>query len=422
MNIKNITIIFGYIILALGIVSGSFFYFKRINNSQKELTQEQSVMLNKPFSFSAAITEITSKGQDGDEIGKGVCLGDIYNLALRSSISSTFIDGEEDSEFQGRIIDCARKNNLVDYQDLFYGKIKDGNDISQRINILRCALNSDYLQVSFNKEKDTLSRLFDTCLEMASKNVQTKPDSNDTSKIDFQNEYLDCQQIAESYGTFSFYTSFCGVGDSHKENNLFLCLNPLKLEKFSNITLSSEQKNFLSRNQDDFKLYLKNDFMNECLLESDYPYFSDDFIKWKMETFDSERPLSDFNEKLLNEIEEKVKQDKEGSTQSNANNDIKRVSDMRELYSALELYYNDFDSYPLKVTPGTALSNGGTTYMAVIPSNPTPWNEGICPSPGSNYIYTPSATGASYSLTFCLGSEIGNFTPGIHHVSPLGIN
>ena len=86
--------------------------------------------------------------------------------------------------------------------------------------------------------------------------------------------------------------------------------------------------------------------------------------------------------------------------------DSRRKTDLRAIGDALELYYNDFGSYPIDDGTGnfigcgvgaqtTACSAGqiwqnsdnGTTYMVQVPEDPN----------GGKYFYV-SATGASYQI------------------------
>ena len=101
--------------------------------------------------------------------------------------------------------------------------------------------------------------------------------------------------------------------------------------------------------------------------------------------------------------------------------DAKRVADMRQVMSALELYYNDAGNYPTNITPGSALTyNGTTTYMAQIPSNPSPNNDGNCPA-NVNYLYSMVSTNTSYVITYCLGGAIGDLDAGTHRATPNGL-
>ncbi len=98
--------------------------------------------------------------------------------------------------------------------------------------------------------------------------------------------------------------------------------------------------------------------------------------------------------------------------------DAKRVSDIKQVQTALELFYNDVNSYPAAVTfdgSGTIV-NGTVTYMAKVPENPSP-NDG-CPD---DYTYTQDPGGASYSITYCLGGASGGVIAGTHTATPAGI-
>lgn len=115
--------------------------------------------------------------------------------------------------------------------------------------------------------------------------------------------------------------------------------------------------------------------------------------------------------------------------------DAKRLADVRQIASALELYFNDRSAYPTP-TGGTAGVLSNTTalglspgYIGLIPSAPTPadnngtHNQCAGSGKGTNaYWYeTPSAAGASYTLTFCLGDNTGGYASGTRTLTPAGI-
>lgn len=80
--------------------------------------------------------------------------------------------------------------------------------------------------------------------------------------------------------------------------------------------------------------------------------------------------------------------------------DGQRKSDLRQIQAALELYRADNGSYPPNAslsTCGTSFSSGTTVYMQKIPCDP---------SLSTDYFYTPSEDGTTYSITACL--ENGN--------------
>ena len=100
--------------------------------------------------------------------------------------------------------------------------------------------------------------------------------------------------------------------------------------------------------------------------------------------------------------------------------DAKRVSDIKQVQTALELYYNDANSYPTTLTFSTGtVAYSGTTYMSVLPSNPAPRNDGSCPN--IEYAYAYDTSGSSYHITYCLGGATGGVGPGTEHATPAGL-
>jgi prepilin-type N-terminal cleavage/methylation domain-containing protein len=98
--------------------------------------------------------------------------------------------------------------------------------------------------------------------------------------------------------------------------------------------------------------------------------------------------------------------------------DAKRVSDIKQIQTALELYYNDANGYPAAVTTGQSISYNGTSYMSVVPSNPTPVAPG---APQYSYSPTGSSPYSGYVLTYTLEGATGGITVGTHTATPAGI-
>jgi prepilin-type N-terminal cleavage/methylation domain-containing protein len=98
--------------------------------------------------------------------------------------------------------------------------------------------------------------------------------------------------------------------------------------------------------------------------------------------------------------------------------DAKRLADVRQLASALELYY-DAAVGGSNGYPGTAGFGAGLvpTYMGSLPTFPTPV-DGTCGT--GTYAYTSTAS-SSYNVVFCLGAATGGLTAGTHTLSQAGI-
>jgi prepilin-type N-terminal cleavage/methylation domain-containing protein len=92
--------------------------------------------------------------------------------------------------------------------------------------------------------------------------------------------------------------------------------------------------------------------------------------------------------------------------------DAKRVADIKQMQTALELYFNDKQLYPTSSEMTTSIfstsTNGTSTYMQVIPTPPTP------PAAITEYTYTQQSAGASYTLQYCLEGNVGSILTGCH--------
>ena len=99
--------------------------------------------------------------------------------------------------------------------------------------------------------------------------------------------------------------------------------------------------------------------------------------------------------------------------------DAKRVSDVKQVQTALELYYNDANGYPLTagVVSGSAISYSGTTYMQQMPTAPLPV-DGTCVAADNSYAYAGGSANTTYTLKFCLGAKTGDVPLGIQTAQP----
>jgi len=125
--------------------------------------------------------------------------------------------------------------------------------------------------------------------------------------------------------------------------------------------------------------------------------------------------------------------------------DSKRVADVKQVQTALELYFADLNGYPPPPTGETILGTGtmkaicsdnvcanavdcgfkaacGTTdtvYMGLVPAAPTP-QDGTCTTTTNRYVYA-SAAATSYSISLCLGNKVGDLAAGARTADPTGI-
>lgn len=114
--------------------------------------------------------------------------------------------------------------------------------------------------------------------------------------------------------------------------------------------------------------------------------------------------------------------------------DAKRVSDIRMMQNALELYYKDQKPSSYPQAPGVVVNKDLLTekYVSLLPIAPTPV-DGDCTEKDNAYTYTslhsqngepctdPSASCGWYRLEFCLGGESGGLKAGKNIATPSGM-
>lgn len=106
--------------------------------------------------------------------------------------------------------------------------------------------------------------------------------------------------------------------------------------------------------------------------------------------------------------------------------DARRLADVRQIMTGLELFFNDNNRYPLPATASTTgptLADGSPTwssYVAAWPAAPTP-NETGCTAAQNTYTYTQTSSQANYTITFCLGATTGGVSAGVHTATNAGI-
>jgi len=105
--------------------------------------------------------------------------------------------------------------------------------------------------------------------------------------------------------------------------------------------------------------------------------------------------------------------------------DAKRAGDMKQVQTALELFFNDNNRYPTSSewAMGKIFSTsttGTSTYMQIIPTASTPI-DGACTSNQNTFYYTQTEGGNSYTISFCLGNTTGTLASGPKCLTPGGI-
>ncbi|TSC95590.1 MAG: putative General secretion pathway protein GspG [Parcubacteria group bacterium Athens1014_10] len=111
--------------------------------------------------------------------------------------------------------------------------------------------------------------------------------------------------------------------------------------------------------------------------------------------------------------------------------DARRLSDIKQIQTALEMYASDSGTYPITaggitytdigVTGGSlvCLSSGGfgatgcaNAYMAKIPAGP---------NTSEYYKYSAAAASTTYNIRYTLEQAVGDITEGMHYANPGGV-
>lgn len=134
-----------------------------------------------------------------------------------------------------------------------------------------------------------------------------------------------------------------------------------------------------------------------------------------------------------------------GMQNSNARaRDVKRVADIQQITNALNLFHSNCGAFPIETSAvsldstkalylGTAAGCGnkigepstnggigdivaanGTILVQKFSNSPLPPGLGCTddntPTTSNRYLYSSDAIGSTYTLTFCLGTPVGNYT------------
>ncbi len=103
--------------------------------------------------------------------------------------------------------------------------------------------------------------------------------------------------------------------------------------------------------------------------------------------------------------------------------DARRVADIKQIQTALELYFNANNNYPLQsasLSATTSLNSTLTPFMNPVPAAPTP-NDSPCTAASNTYMYQSGGT-STYSLTYCLGNDTGGIPAGLRTANQSSIN
>ena len=101
--------------------------------------------------------------------------------------------------------------------------------------------------------------------------------------------------------------------------------------------------------------------------------------------------------------------------------DAKKLDHIKEIQSALALYYHDNNDYPKTLTSGEPLVYDNKIYLKLVPSSPV--SRGVCAPYSYKYERQSLADGnTSYTLEYCLSQTSADIEQGINTATPRGIS
>jgi hypothetical protein len=108
--------------------------------------------------------------------------------------------------------------------------------------------------------------------------------------------------------------------------------------------------------------------------------------------------------------------------------DAERMKDVQQIQTALEMFYNDTNDYPVAAsntlfTSGGSIASAKGVYLKVIPIPPIPADGSCSTADAYTYTYIPASLNggsSSYRIAYCLGSAALDASAGLNFAGPAG--
>jgi len=160
---------------------------------------------------------------------------------------------------------------------------------------------------------------------------------------------------------------------------------------------------------------LEKNYLNPDKLYIDYLVHYEQTTESSPEPMQNSNVISLINNKWMVDafaiMEYEIREMNDLDKQRKEARDDKRIADIKQIQSALELYYNDESKYPDVVIPGEILE-GKAVYMPQVPKNPEPAGK-ICDNT-SEYVYTVKDSNRAYEIVYCLEDKKSDIPRGVN--------
>lgn len=297
-----------------------------------------------------ALTDLVQSKKSTNEVTNYSCLGQLYDHAIKTKFN--FAENEADVTLLQRTVDCAQSNNVDNYKSLAQGLVIPQKDLPERLKTLACIFSPDYKRTIFENSRSEFSAVYEKCLA-SEQHSEVGAILTQNPGI-FQKGLTFCEgQIAEylsdtvKYNTCRSWNS----EESHPQSYACLALNSPDIDK--SYSLSPYAVKFIKEGETELLTATKVYMVAPCLNKELFTYIAKEGDFPRQYFDESGRPLSE-----------------EKAETGMMARDEERMADARQLVSALELYYNDANTYPETLQFGRGLMYKQTTYMAIVPVDP----------------------------------------------------
>lgn len=102
--------------------------------------------------------------------------------------------------------------------------------------------------------------------------------------------------------------------------------------------------------------------------------------------------------------------------------DAKRLADIRQIATAMELYFNEKATYPTGAADANVKAALVPNYISLFPTAPNPPDN--CTAAQNTYTFnqiSPTNPTSGYNFTFCLGQNTGSYSAGVRTLTQAGV-
>lgn len=296
------------------------------------------------------------------------------------------IDEERNKEIQQELEAMMKKHNLFEVTEVLTEKNIDGRQCH-------------HYKIDFNRKAvaDFIDELYDFLIKNTEKSLEDVKNNIEADK---------------SINSYPFDTALT-INDEMKDKIRNGLKELVKIFKKSDMEVwIDKEDHFLRKAKYDFAVDFKDVDIEEI----------DERIKDAFEIkINGEMKYSNINqdlnieapikyESIFSYLTDRLKEERMKAR------DARRLSDIKQTQTALELYYINKGAYPDNLEQ---LSEGQVVYFSNLPENPKP-NDNDC-AEDFEYDYQVSADKKDYKLEYCLGNKTANVPAGYNTASSRSI-